>query len=83
MSETKAMKCPKCQREMESGFVRFGHGGGLGVSFHKEKPSFWSGRMAHRLIDAWLFSAVRIAYICRNCKLLLFYYENSEHGGKK
>ncbi|MDH5782861.1 MAG: PF20097 family protein, partial [Candidatus Bathyarchaeota archaeon] len=70
MSETKAMKCPDCQREMESGFVRFGHGGGLGVSFHKEKPSFWSGRMARRLIDALLFSPVRIAYVCRDCKLL-------------
>lgn len=77
MSETEAMKCPKCQRKMESGYVRFGHEGGLRVSFHKEKPSFWSGRLASALIDEFLFSPVRIAYICRSCKLLLFHYKKS------
>jgi hypothetical protein len=77
MSETEAMKCPKCQREIKNGFVRFGHAGGLRVSFHKEKPSFWSGRLAPGLIGEFLFSPVRIAYICRNCKLLLLHYEKS------
>ena len=80
MSEVKKIevkKCPKCQREMEGGFVRFGHAGGLRISFHKEKPSFWSGRLAPGLIDQFLFSPVKIAYICRNCKLLLFHYDKS------
>jgi hypothetical protein len=73
MSETKVMKCPKCSKDMESGYLDVRHGVGIGeLYFTKDEPSFWRAK-GDLLMDG-LGKITAIAHRCSSCKLVVFEY---------
>ena len=79
--------CPECHREMERGYIPIGDRG-LQWSTKKHKwlaDSLWQESVESLTGDTFCFYQLGNvpALLCRNCKLILVYYENETEAMRK
>ncbi len=74
------MKCPYCNKEMESGYVQCRHG--LHWTPKKQKVAALSGMGKGAIAigndNGYMANSSAIAFHCKDCKMVIIQYGNSD-----
>jgi predicted RNA-binding Zn-ribbon protein involved in translation (DUF1610 family) len=86
LSESEVKKCPECGEEMERGYLPVGM---RGLQWSSKKHKWFADSLWQESVESLTGDTFRAfmgnvpAYLCRECKLVLVFYENETRAIRK